>query len=226
MVGYPSARRGVFLDAVLFANGVIENTERAREAAESADLVVAANGGARHCLRLGVMPQLIVGDLDSLDDAGQRTLEAGGTEFIVHPPNKDQTDLELALLVAVARDAKKITVLGAMGGRLDMTVANVLLLALPELSEVRVELWHGDQTAWLIRPPGGTLRGESGDIVSLIPLGGDAQGVTTEGLEFVLEDQTLEFGPARGVSNVIVGPSPRIELHAGALLVVITPDAP
>ncbi len=214
------------MNAVLFANGVIENTERAREAAESADLVVAADGGALHCLRLGVKPELVIGDLDSLDDGSQQTLEGGGTEFIVHPPNKDQTDLELALLAAVARDADKITVLGAMGGRLDMTVANVLLLALPELSEARVELWHGDQTAWLIRPPGGTLRGETGDMVSLIPLVGDAQGVTTQGLRFVLEDQTLEFGPARGVSNEIVGPSSRIELHAGALLVVLTPDAP
>lgn len=226
MVGHPSARRGIFLNAVLFANGVIENTERALKAAESADLVIAADGGARHCLRLGVTPELVVGDLDSLDDVDRRTLEAGGTEFIVHPPNKDQTDLELALLAAVAREAKTITVLGAMGGRLDMTVANVLLLALPGLSEARVELWHGDQTAWLIRPPGGTLRGESGDIVSLIPLGGEAQGVTTRGLEYVLEGQTLEFGPARGVSNVIVGPSSQIELHAGALLVVHTPDAP
>ena len=224
-LGHPSARRGIFLNAVLFANGVIENTERAREAAESADLVIAANGGARHCLRLGVMPEIVVGDLDSLADDDQRALEAAGTEFITHSQDKDQTDLELALLAAAARQADKITVLGAIGGRLDMTVANVLLLAHPDISEVQVELWHGDQTAWLIRPPGGTIRGELGDTVSLIPLGGAARGVSNHDLRYSLEDDTLESGPAKGLSNVIAGPRPRIELRAGSLLVVLTPDA-
>ncbi|GMR09461.1 MAG: thiamine diphosphokinase [Anaerolineae bacterium] len=207
----------------IFANGVIENVERAREATETADLMLAANGGALHCLRLGVIPDIVIGDVDSLDDGSRRALEAGGTEFIVHLPNKDRTDLELALLTALARDAEKITVLGAMGGRLDMTFANVLLLALPELSEAQVELWHGDQTAWLIRPPGGTLRGEPGEIASLIALGGDAVGVSSQDLEYVLEDETLKSGPARGISNVVAGPNPRVELQAGALLAVHVP---
>ena len=213
------------MNTVLFASGVIENSERAREAAESADLVIAADGGARHCLRLGVIPEVVVGDLDSLDDADRRILEASGTEFMVHALNKDQTDLELALLAAVDRDAKKITVLGAIGGRLDMTIANVLLLAHPELSEVQVELWHRDQTAWLIHPPGGPIRGELGDIVSLIPLGGDAKGITDRDLQYSLRDETLVSGPARGVSNVVAGPNPQVELRAGTLLVVLTPDA-
>jgi len=213
------------LRVAIFANGVIENVERAREATETADLMLAANGGALHCLRLGLIPDIVIGDFDSLDDGSRQALEAGGTEFIVHLPNKDQTDLELALLTALARDAKKITVLGAMGGRLDMTVANLLLLTLPELSEAQVELWHGDQTAWLIRPPGGPMLGKPGEIVSLIPLGGDAQGVATQDLEYVMEDGTLESGPGRGISNVIVGPNPQVKLRAGALLAVHVPDA-
>ena len=212
------------MKAVIFANGVIENKARARGAAEGADLVMAADGGARHCLQLGVIPEILVGDLDSLNDDDQQSLEARGTEIVTHPQDKDQTDLELALKTAVARDIRQITVLGAIGGRLDMTVANVLLLALPELKKVQVELWLGDQTAWLIRPPSGSIRGKPGDVVSLIPLGGDAMGITSRDLRYSLKDETLESGPAKGISNVVTGPNPQVELRAGALLIVLTPD--
>jgi thiamine pyrophosphokinase len=143
---------------------------------------------------------------------------------VAHPREKDQTDLELALLAAVGHNAETIRILGAMGGRLDMTVANILLLSLPELSDTDVELWHGDQTAWLIRPPGGTLRAEPGDTISLIPLGGEARGITSQDLEYSLENGSLQRGPAKGVSNVVSGPNPQIELSAGALLVVLTPE--
>ncbi len=213
------------MKAVIFANGVIENAERAREAAQSADLVVASDGGATNCLQLDVIPKIVVGDLDSLDDHLQRALEAKGSQFIIHPRDKDQTDLELALHTATARGAKTITVLGAMGGRLDMAFANVLLLALPELSDVRIELWYGNQTAWLVRPPGEALLGEHGDLLSLIPLGGAASGVTTVDLKYALCNESLQPGPARGISNVINGFDPSIKLRRGAVLIVHTPNS-
>jgi len=211
------------LIATIFANGTIENARRAREAAEQSDLVLAANGGALHCLHLQITPAIVVGDLDSLDEANRQTLEAGGTEFITHPPDKNQTDLELALLNALARGATEITVLGAIGGRLDMTIANVQLLALPDLSGVRVELWHGNQTASLIRPPGGPIEGGTGDGISLIPLGGDVQDITTQDLQYPLKNEDLSLGPARGVSNIISGSDPQVEFGTGNLLIVQTP---
>jgi len=212
------------LIATIFANGVIENPTRAQDAAKKSDLVLAANGGALHCLRLDISPAFIVGDLDSLDEANRLILEAGGTEFITHPPDKDQTDLELALLDAVARGATEITVLGAIGGRLDMTIANVQLLAHPDLNGIRVELWHGKQTASLMRPPGGSIEGLAGDGISLIPLGNDVRDVTTQDLQYPLKDETLSLGPARGVSNVVSGPEPQVEFGTGSLLIVHTPS--
>ena len=211
--------------AAIFANGVIENAERAREAADRASLVLAANGGALHCLRLKIAPAFVIGDLDSLDESDRQTLEAGGTEFITHPPDKDQTDLELALLAAVARGAMEITVLGAIGGRMDMTLANLQLLALPELSGIQVEVWHSDQIASIIRPPGGPIEGGIGDGISLIPIGGKVPEITTRGLQYALNGETLELGPSRGVSNVIGGPDPRVELGSGLLLIVHTPGS-
>ena len=210
------------MGATIFANGKIENTQRARGAAEQSDLVLAADGGALHCLRLEIAPAFVVGDLDSLDKADRQTLEASGTEFITHPRDKDQTDLELALLDALDRGATEIIVLGAIGGRLDMTIANVLLLALPELSGVRVELWYGHQTAILIRPPGGPIEGGAGDGISLIPLGGDVQDITTRDLQYPLKNEGLGLGPARGVSNVISGSNPQVEFGTGNLLIVHT----
>ncbi len=209
--------------AAIFANGTIENAKRAREAADRADLVLAANGGALHCLRLGIMPASIIGDFDSLDDASRHTLKASSTKFIIHPQDKDQTDLELALLDALARGATEITVLGAVGGRLDMTIANVQLLALPDLHGIQVELWHGDQTASLFQPPGGRVDGVTGDGLSLIPISGDVRNITTQDLQYALKDETLGLGPARGISNVISGPNPRVELETGSLLIVHTP---
>jgi thiamine pyrophosphokinase len=211
------------LRATIFANGTIDNARRAREAAGQSDLVLAANGGALHCLRLEIVPAIVIGDLDSLEEADRQTLEASGTEFITHSPDKDQTDLELALLDALARGATEITVLGAIGGRLDMTIANVQLLSLSDLAGIQVELWHGAQTASLIRPPGGPIEGDAGDGISLIPLGGDLRGITTHDLQYPLKDENLGLGPARGVSNVISGSDPRVELGDGSLLIVHTP---
>jgi len=211
------------LIATIFANGIIENPKRAKGAAEQSDLVLAANGGALNCLRLEIAPAYVVGDLDSLDEANRLTLEAGGTEFITHLPDKDQTDLELAMFDAVTRGATEITVLGAIGGRLDMTIANVQLLAIPELSGVRLELWYAHQTASLMRPPGGPIEGDTGDGITLIPLGGDVRDITTQDLQYPLKGEDLSLGPARGVSNVISGSDPRVEIGSGNLLMVHTP---
>jgi thiamine pyrophosphokinase len=211
------------LRAVIFANGVLENAQRAQEAAENADLILAANAGALHCLRLDIEPAFVVGDLDSLDEASRQILETSGAEFITHPPNKDQTDLELALLAALDHNVTNITVLGAVGGRLDMTLANIQLLALPDLNGIQVELWHGNQTASLIRPPGGPIDGDVQDDISLIPISGEARAITTQDLQYALNGEVLDLGPARGVSNVISGPNPRVELGSGLLLIVHIP---
>ena len=207
--------------AIVFANG--ELPAGAADRLRPGDWLVAADGGARHCLALGRTPALVVGDLDSLTDAEQTRLEAAGVRWERHPPAKDETDLELALLSAARAGAEFIGVLGALGGRLDMTLGNVLLLAHPALAAVRVELWHGPQTLWLIRPPGGPVAGQPGDTVSLIPLGGQAEAVTLTGFQYALHAEPLRAGPARGLSNVLTAPQAQVALSAGQLLAVHTP---
>jgi thiamine pyrophosphokinase len=138
-----------------------------------------------------------------------------------YPTHKDETDLELALQYAASLESTEIVILGALGGRLDQTVANVMLLAMPSLRDRRVLIASGNEQSFLI-PPGQPfdLYGNAGDVVSLIPFGGDAHGIRTEGLEYPLHDESLYFGPARGVSNVMLGERATVFVRAGRLLCV------
>jgi thiamine pyrophosphokinase len=204
---------------VIIANGDRPDPEIARYYANQADLLLAADGGARHALTLNLAPHVVIGDLDSLDDAHQTRLRSSGTRIIVHPAAKDETDLELALLYAVKQNADPIVVLGALGGRLDQTLANVLLLTMPVLSGRDVRLADGPQTAFVIRDQA-TITGQPGDTVSLIPLGGRACGITTQGLAYPLIEGTLPFGPALGVSNEMTASQAHVQLQDGILLCV------
>ncbi|HWQ12983.1 MAG TPA: thiamine diphosphokinase [Roseiflexaceae bacterium] len=185
----------------------------------AADLVVAADGGALPLLRAGLRPHLVVGDLDSLDAASEAELRALGVELRRYPRAKDKTDLELALLLAAERGADAIDVLGGLGGRWDHTLANVAMLDMPELRGRRVRLLDGWQTLFVVRDAA-AIEGNRGDTVSLLPLTAEARGVTTRGLLYPLEDATLRYEQARGVSNVLLEPPGRVALREGLLLVV------
>ena len=211
--------------AIVLANGRLSDPAalRARLSSRGNALVIAADGGSQHAETLGLKPDIVIGDFDSLAPALRAELEAEGTRFEQAPTHKDETDLELALLYAAQRGVEQVAILGALGGRLDMTLANVLLLAHPGLQSLQIELWAGWQTACLISPPGAEISGHPGDTLSLIPLGGDAEGIITHNLEYPLNGETLFFGPARGVSNVLTASTARVELRAGLLLAIHTP---
>ena len=207
--------------AIIIAGGQVGDDEDWRRWVREGDWLIGADGGAAQALARGLVPHLVIGDMDSLPGEAQAALEAQGSQFVVHPRAKDETDLELALTYATQQGAQEIIVLGALGSRLDHTLANVLLLALPRLDGVVVRIASDRQEAFLIRGGGeATLEGESGDLVSLLPLGGDARGVTASGLAWPLEGDTLRFGFSRGVSNEITAPMVRIEVQEGYLLVV------
>jgi thiamine pyrophosphokinase len=213
----------VFLShrTIIIANGELRNRAAARAAIGPGDRLVAANGGLHHFQALGLIPHVLIGDLDSLAPDDVITLVSAGTHIVKHPARKDQTDLELALEWAIQHESKDILVLGALGGRWDQTLANLLLPALPALSPARIRLIDGHQEISLLRAPGSlTLAGTPGDIISLIPIGGDVRGVTTQGLDYGLSSGRLPFGSTLGISNVLTRTKATIAAEEGLLICV------
>jgi thiamine pyrophosphokinase len=206
--------------AIIFANGELPNPQGVTELLRPGDLVIAADGGTRHALAAGVTPDVVIGDLDSLSPDMQASVEAAGTQIIRFSPDKDKTDLELALLHAVQGGATEAIILAALGGRLDQTMANVLLLTRPELENIDVRIVEGTQESFLVQDED-TVQGQPGDTISLISLGGDAQGVTIEGVKWPLEQATLRLGSTWGVSNVLKSEQARVRVRCGSLLCVV-----
>lgn len=205
----------------IFANGIIDDPASARGAVLPDDFLIAADGGAKNSLMLGFSPHVVIGDQDSLGSADLEALEARGTRFVLYPRDKDQTDLELAVRFAVDYGAEEILLLGLLGGRLDQTLANLLLLSLPEWGDVKLAVQEGPDTAYFLK--GGSsldLQGRAGDTVSLIPLSPVASSVTTLGLRWALQDAELNFGSTLGISNEMVRSSAQILFEAGQMLIV------
>lgn len=189
-----------------------------------ADLLIAADGGAASLVALGHRPDVVVGDLDSVDGELVERLAAAGTRVERQPSDKDASDTELALQVLLDAGATSIVLLGATGGRRpDHALANVLLLSDPTLARATVRLVHGASVARVLRGRGElVLDAAPGDVVSLLPMGGDAGGVTTTGLRWALAGATLHAGRSRGLSNEVLAAPASVQVERGVLLVVET----
>jgi len=191
--------------------------------------VIAADAGVDHALALGVLPAMAVGDFDSVSATGLARLEAAGIPVQRHPRDKDATDLELALAeaarVAGEIDADTLVVVGDGGGRLDHLLGMTAALAAPSLDGLQVRAHLGPADVVVVRSGAPvTLGGVTGQLVTLLPVGGAAIGVVTTGLEFGLEGHTLESWTSRGVSNRFVGSEASVTVGRGTLLAIL-PDA-
>lgn len=189
---------------------------------DDADLLIAADGGAAALARHDRRPELLVGDLDSIEPALVERLAVAGTRVERHPANKDASDTELAIAAAVSAGATEIILLGAAGGdRLDHELANLLLLADPALAALDVRAVHGAITIRVLHGGGvAGLVGSAGDLVTLLPIGGDASGVTTHGLRWRLDGASLRMGRSRGLSNEVLAAPASVRLERGTLFVV------
>ena len=206
--------------AVVVANGELDVADERR--LSGADVVIAADGGAATLGRLGVAPRAVVGDLDSLPADVVDRLAAAGVGLERHPAEKDASDAELAVAHAAAAGAAEVTLLAALGGdRLDHEIANLLLVADPRWRGHGLRLERGSTSVRAVH--GGErleLDAAQGDLVSLLPVGGDATGVVTDGLRYPLAGGRLAFGSTRGLSNEVVAVPASVSLEHGSLLVV------
>lgn len=203
----------------VFANGELPAPRAVFARIQPGDRLIAADGGARRLADAGLRPDLLVGDFDSLTPQEVDSLAWSGTEVRRYPPEKDETDLELAMLAAADGGARAVRVIAALGGRLDQTLANLALLGLPELEGLDVRLDDGREEVFLIRGRA-VIEGQAGERVSLLPWAGPASGVTTHGLRYPLRGETLLQERSRGVSNVMEGERAQVQVDAGVLVCV------
>lgn len=183
--------------------------------------VLAADSGLDHARRIGLDVDVVVGDFDSVTSASFASFR--GT-VVRHPADKDSTDLELALLLVAERpNIERVIVLGGHGGRIDHLFANASLLSAARFSHLDIE-WLAGTARIAVVHTHATMHGSRGELVSLLPVGGPARGVTTEGLRWALAGETLDEGRTRGVSNVFLGAVATVRLDEGTLL-AIQPDA-
>jgi len=207
--------------AVIFANGVVETLEAVRQILQAGDTLIAADGGLRLLRALGLTPDVRIGDLDSLPEGSLPLLQNLPVQVVRHPPEKNETDLELALQWAVERGFRSVRIVAALGGRVDHTLANLFLLTAPDLGECDVRIDDGIQEIFVISDTH-RIQGLPGDLVSLLPLRDDAHGVTTENLYYPLHGETLKAHQTRGISNVMTGNEAHVSLTGGMLLCVHT----
>jgi thiamine pyrophosphokinase len=205
--------------AVIFVNGHIPDLELVRQLTRPGDTLLAADGGTRHVLALGLTPSVVIGDLDSLTDADRRKLDAAGTEIRRYPRNKNETDFELALHYAVEAGYHEILLVAALGDRLDQTLGNLALLTDPSLVGLHVRVDDGVEQAYFVSTRA-RVEGRPGDLVSLIPWGGEVTGVSTDGLRWPLRYEMLYPYKTRGISNELLGETASVSLKSGLLLII------
>lgn len=192
--------------AILFVNGDLADVSRLRF--KKSDFLIGVDGGSQLIIKLGLKPNLIIGDFDSFPRPPEQTL---------FKASQDLTDTEFAVNYCRKRGFKEIVLVGILGTRLDHLMANIFLAG-----KFNLTIIESRQTLYFVTS-GRVLEGRPGDVISLVPLS-DCAGVITSGLKWPLQGEYLKVGSSRGISNVMTGKTCRISLKKGRLLLVYNRD--
>lgn len=211
------------MKAAIICNGNILDYSRCSKLLKDCELIICADGGARHLEQLKINTHVLLGDFDSIPPELYQSMAASQTEVLSFPCEKDMTDTELALEVALERGADRIYIVGGLGSRLDHSLANVFLLKRMLSRGVKGVVTDGLNEAAAIMD-GMDIEKEDGYKITLLPLTEQVEGVTTEGLYYPLVDATLQMGSTWGVSNECCMPKARVTLKKGILLVIKSRD--
>ena len=204
-------------------NGDISDYSYYKEQLKTVNFVVAVDGGSRHIKALGLTPDVLLGDFDSIEGYKSFLDQYPSVDVMEFPPKKNYTDSELAVEYVIDQNPDKVTLVGCIGSRMDHTFATVLLLKkfldagidarmLNENNEIRLIDGNYD------------IEGRVGDLMSLVPVTMQASGIYLHGFEYPLNDATLVLGSSTGISNVFASEKARIELREGLLLVFKSSD--
>ena len=206
-------------EVVAVVSGGEAPSRTAAAAVPAGATVIAADRGLEHARALGLQVDVAVGDFDSASPEAVAAAERAGVRIERHAAEKDETDLELALDAAIALGAARIVVLAGRGGRLDHELSSLLLLCSAKYASAQIDALVGEERVHVVRDAR-ELEGVPGELLTLLPVHGAAEGVRTDGLAYPLRGETLDAGSTRGVSNVFVEPTARVALERGVLLAI------
>lgn len=206
----------------IILNGEIENYEITRDIIikECYDYIICADGGANHAYKMEIMPDYILGDLDSIDEGKIHFYRNKDVKFEKFPSKKDETDTELCLFLAKTLKANHIDFFGALGGRIDHTITNINLLYYLKEDGIYSRILSDKEEMYIVMNEEITLCGNVGDTISVIAVKGDAKGVTLAGLEYPLDNYYMKYSVPIGMSNVMLSNSCSIKVEQGCVLVV------
>ncbi|MGE4282623.1 MAG: thiamine diphosphokinase [Clostridia bacterium] len=207
------------MKAWIISNGSINDYDFYKEKIQSTDFVICADGGAKHAEKIGVLPNVIVGDFDSIGEKYFNDLELKNIELIRYSTDKNETDTQLAVEYALQRGCSEVILIGSLGSRFDHSLANVSLLKLLLDKGIQAKILNENNEIYLIDNHI-RLKGELGEKVSLLPITEMVSGITTQGLQYALKDAQMVFGVPNGISNIFIKEEADINVKEGLLLVV------
>jgi thiamine pyrophosphokinase len=207
------------ITAFIFINSKIRKDFIKRIAIKQDDLLIGVDGGAKNIMEMGRLPDIVLGDFDSLNDSVFGQLLQKKVPLIKYPKDKDFTDSQIALDFVLQQKVKKVIFIGLSGTRLDHIVTNLLFASHPKYKILDISFWDFQQKIYFIRKYV-RFHGQKNDIVSLIPLLNDVSGITTSGLKYSLQKAVLYFGNSRGISNLMTDKTVEISIKSGLLMII------
>ena len=206
--------------AVIFVNGNLSDLSQARKIIIKEDCLIAADGGVKHILKLILIPQIIIGDFDSIPVSLQKIFIRKKIELIKYPRKKDKTDFELAIDYCFAKKFQEIIIFGILGDRVDHMLANIFLLSKvqTENKSIKIKIVEGKKEIFILNKEI-IIEGKIDDEISIIPVSEKLEGIVTDGLEYKLDNEILTLGSTRGVSNVMNKKTANIVVASGTALV-------
>jgi len=205
----------------IIAGGFFHNREFLKQEIAKIDdpFIICADGAARYAAYFDIVPDMIVGDMDSIEEEMLNDLVQRGSEVHMYRTDKDETDTQLALQHAIDMEPREILIFGALGGRIDHSLANISLLVMAADEGVPAKIV--DESCELFAVKNSCeIKGEKGGTVSLLPLSSEVTGITIRGFEYPLADGVMRVGTPYGISNRLSGPEGHISIASGCLLIV------
>lgn len=211
------------MKVLIIANGEIKDIQKVKAMLPQVDYVICADGGVRHARELGVVPDLMVGDFDSLPDEVLQEYSMAGIPIKRYPMDKDKTDMQIAVDTAIEIGASQVFLVGTFGSRWDHSYANMLMLYRLARRGIKAQILDSHNVV-MVSSGKVEIEGEIGQTLSLLPLSGDVRILRTDGLKYPIVDGILPLDFPYGVSNVLVKPRAEVHVGSGWVMVVIARD--